>query len=225
MTNDKTRKLLDFDPLGEAEKLTGSSYKEDEGTGALGMLLHMEHGAEVRREMEASNDTHYNSTFAEARAVYADLGFEEVFAEHYQGYNGNTELELILWHSDGVLAHLTSYSWGDKEPGQNSSTMWMNWKYNEGEYPSGMSGSFIFDGDTNLHTWAGDRDVRTGLRYHFEDMRETGTFLSPWLRRPWMWLINYADEQSSNGNYRAINARKIAALPAHVREAINVEEI
>jgi hypothetical protein len=42
MKKNKIQKLLDFDSLNEAEKITGKSYKNDDDTTALGFLMHIE---------------------------------------------------------------------------------------------------------------------------------------------------------------------------------------
>ena len=47
-----------------------------------------------------------------------------------------------------------------------------------------------------------------------------GTFVSPWVERPFLWLLNYMDTKTEGYDYKAINEARIAKLPEHVRTCI-----
>jgi hypothetical protein len=49
-------KILSFDPLDAAERLTGSSYKESPGTVSLGMAMAQEHNRLKSHVLSEAND-------------------------------------------------------------------------------------------------------------------------------------------------------------------------
>ena len=45
--------------------------------------------------------------------------------------------------------------------------------------------------------WIGDNDVREGLAFRLEQMRSGGQFVTPWIERPFLWLLNYTEADST----------------------------
>lgn len=219
--------LMKVDPLAEAEKITGQSYKDDNGTMSLGFAMHMLHNDRVRAAAEASGDTHYNSTFEQALAVFLDLDFDVVLEDHFEGSNGAQETYLVLWNEDGVLGTLESHE-GTR---MNSAKIYYN-------VMSGVplpwdvtsSGSYaVYDADLHAFVWAGDHDVRTGFRASFSALQEAGTFLPRWVKRPHLGLVAYREWHDLPRNDRGypdyresdkIREERILRLPEHVRKAI-----
>ena len=100
---------LRFDPLAEAERLTGKSHKDDAATSSLGFGLALIHNQEKEALLRSTADSHFNMAFAETVALYADLGFDQVYREQFTG-SGGAETYLILWHPEGILATCESYA-------------------------------------------------------------------------------------------------------------------
>ncbi len=62
MSNPHNKEILAslaVDPLAMAERITGKSYKDDESTSGLGMLLSLQHNRNKRDLLEFMGDTHY----------------------------------------------------------------------------------------------------------------------------------------------------------------------
>lgn len=199
---------LNFDPLLAAEGMTGQSYKDDEATLLLGVGMAMEHNQRKDRLLRERADSHFSMDFEPACLLFTDLGFEEVYRETFDGYHKG-ETFVIMWHPDGLLATCESYG-----KHRNMAKVYYNYRHHSGGYPGGhltSSGSMCGD------VWIGDHDAREGIRHNLNAMRAEGRFLSKWVARPFLWLVNYGEK---DGDCEAINAAKIARLPADVQRRI-----
>jgi hypothetical protein len=206
---DNVAAALSFDPLAAAEKITGSSYKEDAETATLGMGLAMLHNQRKDALLKSAADSYLNMSFTEQMALFAALGFEEVYRESFAG-DAVAETFTILWHLDGLLATCESY--GTR---RNTAKVHYNYRHQTGGYPAGLTSS----GHMRDDVWVGDHDASEGIRHNLSAMRAEGVFLPQWAERPWLWLLNYS-ESKGDCDYAAINSAKIARLPERVRSAI-----
>lgn len=203
--------LLRFDSLDRAEKITGKSYKEDEGTTLVGILLMQENTRAKESILKAQDDSTFSNELGRYKRIIAEEGFKNVLEVDFQGYDC-LEKFFVYWHDDGIL--LTFDTYGGKSV--NGGKFKYNWKPNEGADFSVLSshGGYV-DG-----VIAGDHDCREAIRYHIRRLREEGTFLNPWVKQPFLWLLHYQDTKVENYDYKAITAYRIAQLPEHVKKAI-----
>lgn len=183
--NNEFDKILNYDALYEAEKITGHSYKEDEGTMALGMLLHMEHGKRKQDELALRGDTYWNMPYAEAIDVFRGQGFETVWAYAYVDERGRNRQASALW-SEGILIVADEY-----EGKLNTAKMEFNWVPNEGEdftkfFHNQISGGMEhrsegFD-DVEGDPWVGVADIHIveGFVHKLEKLRASGQLLKTW---------------------------------------------
>lgn len=208
--------LLRFDPLAYAETVTGKSYNDDEATSRLGLLLALQNNEQKHNELSLRDDTYYGSPFWNTLRIYTDLRFTSVHAHLFPSTAADQASDrfVVLWHENGLLATLESY--GDMT---NTTNLYYNWQPNEGvnrsEFTS--SGQFI---SPEFITWSGNHDVREGLRHILSRLRDHGTLLPTWKRRPSLWLLDYSQTNVDDYDYTAINEEIIARLPETVREAI-----
>lgn len=213
--------LLSFDALSTAEKLTGKSYKEDEATMRMGFAMHLLNGECKRNELALRDDTVHSNPWSHTLKVYADLGFETVYAKAFRGRYGTEEFE-VLWRSDGLLAKVESFTLAGRVS-TNHSDLYYNWRPNpevdRWEYTSsGHCHTPSYDqGD---HVWIGHHDVREAMRHKIAQLEAHGEFLTPWVERPFLWLLTYMDTKDPDYDHKAITASVIAELPEHVRKAI-----
>lgn len=215
--------LLTMDPLAEAEKVTGESYKDNEETQALGMLLHMEKAAAVREEMGLRDDTFYSSEFGHALRVLMDLGFQiihqhDFFPRSRSNKGSRIEQFVVMWR-DGVLITATSYMGTTV----NSLNAYYNWEPHEGVNPFTFTASGHLHGDSydaGRKVWIGHQDFRQGLRHYLARLEDNGRFLSTWVERPSLWLLDYDQEQDNDADYKTINEQVIATFPAEVIKAM-----
>lgn len=204
--------LMRTDPLAEAEKVTGKSYKEDEATSALGFLLHLANVEAKQRAAAASDDTHYSSSLEDTLRIYRELGFTELLLDRFEGSDGAPETYRILWHEDGILATVESY----QTTHRNNTKIWYNVRFPDGAgWPVTSSGQYLDD-----HVWVGDHDMREGMRVKLAGLRGAGTFLPVWRKRPFLWLLTYMDSKVEGYDHKAITEERISRLPEHVQAAI-----
>ena len=174
-----------FDPLAEAERITGKSYKEDKDTEALGLQLHFAHVQNKRRVMENAGDTDFSCSMIKFDHILRSNGFEPVGAELVE-----SDRCWLYWHaywrSPGQLLLCEYLDWiGERgaEPSMcvNNAKCWYNWRPdstdNHWEYTS--SGHFAKDEDDLV--WIGDHDAREGIITSLNRLAANGEFLEPWV--------------------------------------------
>lgn len=216
--------LLRFDALAAAERITGQSYKEDGPTMALGAILHLDASARKREELALRDDTHYGMATHDALRIYAELGFEEIHGHQFEGTYG-PEIYRVLWHPDGILATVESYSWTGEKPGVNNTKIYFSHQATDSEpvlWKFPMSGRSPSAGIST-----GDIDTREGLRHILAKLRDAGEFLNPWVEPGYLSLVDYAqwhtqDDVSprSLDFSKNITAEVVSTFPLEVRQAI-----
>lgn len=205
-------KLLSFDPLAEAEQVTGQSYKDDEVTKALGFIMALQHNDEKAVELGLRDDSYYNIAHDEYLRIVEDLGFTLVFTEAF----GPDEAYQVYWRR-GVL--LTVESYGEA---LNSAKAYFNMEFREGESPWAYRLSGRVNGpayDKGRTVWVGDFDAREGLRHQLARLEAAGTFLEPWVEQPFLWLLNYMETRGEY-DHALITSMKLDRLPVEVQAAI-----
>jgi hypothetical protein len=219
--------MLRTDPLAEAEKLTGKSYKDDEATASLGFLMHIAHNERKEKELGLRDDTFFRTPFVDTLRIYTELGFELVYHEHFRGKDdAGMEQYVILWR-DGILATIDSYTWstGDQKPTTNSNNFYYNWMPSTDDFwDCTSSGHFITEAyDQGRKIWSGYHDGREALRHNLARMESKGTFLPEWEERAFLWLGNREEQRDLKWNdpkRNKITARIIAHFPQHVQDAL-----
>lgn len=217
-------KLLSYDALGEAEKCTGKSYKEDEGTVALGMFGMMVNHQRREQLLTEAGDT----TFSMDTDPYFTLVLEEGFhclrtIPFKDPHDGGDETMFIMWHPDDGLLLV----WDTYHGKRNRADIYFNWTGRErGLWPIRASGCWTGDFDNKAAplTWVGHFDAREALLHHLTWFRANGVFLKQWMKRPFLWLLHYGDTHSKEYDHEAINAERIASLPAGVQQSLLAEE-
>lgn len=219
--------LVKMDPIAVAEKITGQPYEDDNTTMALGMMLQMEQGAAIKEEMSLRDDSFYGSKFADALRVLDEMGFAIIHQHEYVYSSFDTDAVpdrfIVLWR-DGVLAVLTSY----QATTINTFNIYYNWRFNEQDGSSLFS--FVASGGLNQDAyaqgekiWVGHHDVRTGFRHTMNRLEMNGSFLSTWVERPFLWLVDTKQENEPDYDYREITDEVISTFPAEVVQAISPE--
>lgn len=178
--------ILNYDPLYEAEKATGLSYKEDDGTSALGMLLALEHGKRKQDELALRGDTYWNMPWAEAVDVFQGQGFVPVWALAYVDEHGLNRQAVAMW-SDGVLLVADEY-----RGHLNTAKIEFNWRPFDGSddfvpfFHNQISGGMEHRGegfdDIEGDPWTGVADIHVveGFIHKLEKLRASGELLKTW---------------------------------------------
>lgn len=100
-------KILNYDPIDDAEKIIG---ERNDVSAGLGLLLSMTKNKLVRELMEESGDTHYNIEFEKAIKILEELRFIEEYSEFFHNNNQKEETIKIFVHEElTAVAVIESY--------------------------------------------------------------------------------------------------------------------
>ncbi|MGE0714804.1 MAG: hypothetical protein AB7P02_05125 [Alphaproteobacteria bacterium] len=200
--------LLRFDPLHAAGEITGHSYKTDPDTEMLGLVLALNHNAAKQEALEASGDTTMSSDLARYLGIIAGVGFEQVLTDDFVGRWGDEERLLVFARRDGLLLKFDTF----RGKSVNGGDVYFNWRRNDASFRPECSGSMVAD-----DVWAGSFDCREALVHKVRRLETHGSFLAPWVARPFLWLLHYSDPDAPSYDHAAITAARIERLPDWVR--------
>lgn len=207
------QEALDYDPIHHAEQILGTEYRKSDKATMLGLFLMHQQRGEKDGLLLLNNDTNsWSQTFKEWEAVILDMGFSKV----YEAPIADTgDFHRIYWHDDGILLNVDSYS---EDTTANSATAYFFFKGPYGAMHRCSHGwSHEEDG---ISVFDASRDARDGFRFAIDQMREAGSFVSPWPEFPFLWLLNYMDTKTDDYDYKSITAERIKQLPINIQKAI-----
>lgn len=224
--------LLDFDPLGAAEEIRGTSYKDDQGTTALGFAL-MQNSHQMRTEaLEARDDTtFYNKLDRYTRIIEQD-GFELVLKEDFLSRDGKPEAFFIYWHArDNLVLEFDTYQ-TENVNGGNVYYNWVPHPYYDSHdwYKAVHSGGFDNYDDEERRVWSGYTDCREALIFELDKLRHYGTFVNPWRGDARLWLAHHGDtlnivddphHTKAIDRSKFVTRMRVCRLPLEVLEAIS----
>lgn len=210
--NNELEKALRFDSLAEAEKITGKNSGDDESTVLLGMALGWQHAEGKSALLKANNDTGtLGETFDDVLAIIRDLGFTEYYRHQIKDTD---DIFCVFWR-DGILLTAESYTWSNKSRCVlNSSNAYF---FYQGDYETmppctcGMEEEGI---------WHVNIDGRDGLRFQLDKFESGGKILSQWLKKPFLWLVDYQQKNIEGYDYKAIANEILDTLPVEIQKAI-----
>jgi hypothetical protein len=215
MSDELLKKLLNYDALDNAERITGKSYKEDPLTETIGFIDHVRSCAEKRETLELLDDTTFSNTLERYTRILREEGFEQVLCLPFTGRDEKPETFQVWFHPDGLLLKFDTYGSGSI----NGGNFYFQIRLNSNSARIGMRCSSQMS-RVDESAMIGDFDCREALRFHIRQLRSAGTLLAQWVEKPWLWLLHYMDTEDPNYNHKAITAERVALLPEHVRKAI-----
>ena len=223
-TDEKIGSILGADPLDIAEKITGTSYKDDSATVSLGMVLMQARRKELDTLMAQTDDTVFSNDTENYLRIVRSIGFQEILKVDFTNdYSKAPESLYVFWHdADGILLKFDTYD----THRVNGGKFYYNWRPNDQTLrgPHVLSSGSYTEETENGYVWAGDHDCREALRFHIRQLKTYGTFVKPWIRKPFLWLLHYVDTRSGTGKYdfEAINNERIVLFPENVRKGMGL---
>jgi len=226
---------LSFDSLSEAEKLTGRSYKNDDTVTWLGIGLTQQNSADRQRLLEETDDTTFSNDLERYLRIVTDEGFELLLRDEFEcvldPQQPRQEAFYVLFsRAEGLLMEFNTfgdnhvnggkfyYNWKPAWDINDRSVLWPQGLLSSGGYQKLPDGSYI---------WAGDHDCREAVRFHLRRLRQHGTFVTPWVKRPYFSLLNYTERRQSpkqwpaSGEYaKSITEARLLRLPEDVQAAL-----
>jgi hypothetical protein len=214
--NTQLEEALAYDPIAEAEKITGLDARKHNAVAWLGMSLMHKQREEKNALLFLNRDTNsWAQSLEEWTAVIVEMGFEEILCDEIP--DTQDKLRIYWRKADGVLLVTDSYN----GKSVNSATACFNYR-GPRDAMHKTSNGFVKEVD-GVEVWAGSRDAREGLRYALDAMTKAGQLLPVWVKRPWLWLLHYNYTKVEGYDYKAITEERISRLPEDVRKAITPE--
>ena len=214
--NKQLEDALAYDPIAEAEKLTGLDSRKSDAVAWLGMSLMHKQREEKNALLFLNRDTNsWAQSLEEWTSVIVEMGFEEILCDEIPGTQD--KLRIYWRKADGVLLVTDSYN----GKSANSATAYFNYR-GPRDAMHQTSNGFAKEVD-GVEVWEGSRDAREGLRHALDSMAEAGQLLPVWVKRPFLWLLHYNDTKPKDYDHKAITEERIARLPEDVRKAITPE--
>ena len=227
--------VLKFDPLAEAEKLTGVSYKDSEATSYLGFSLAMDHNKMKNEELRSRGDTTLSNKLGRYKEIITSAGFELCVRDEVNGRPdgddvASNEAYYIYAHRDGLLLAFDTYF---DETTVNGGKVYYNWTpapdlENRWSFTSsGSMADIIIDGET-VKVWYGDHDCREAILHNLNNLREHGRFVPQWLKPPHLYLMSFMDWDEvrdlrypeSSEAINKITAERISRCPQWVQDMV-----
>ena len=235
LSPDRLKRILDYDPLYEAEKIAG---RRTDASAALGFVFAQE-SSRVKQEVLAErDDSVFSSDYENYRRIIESMGFKMVFEESFEhtfndGDPAATDFYRIFARRDGLILDTDSYSYvGGSRRTTNGAKLHFNLRLEGDKWPSRCSGTCVREngagwGDADYQeggasVWVGDTDAREAIRYRLGDLSACGTFLCKWVRRPWFSLTHHGDKKRGEygSYYEAATAERVVQLPDWVQDIL-----
>lgn len=223
--SDLIENLLNIDPLDAAEQLTGSSYKDDAGTAALGMLMMFERNDRLTQALTAADDTLLINDVDRYLRIIHEMGFELglkmpfTAKSLYDDADTINETFYVFARRDGFLLAFDTYD----TTRVNSAHLYYCLATDDDTWHTCVSsGGGMSIGD-DKYVWCGHHNARHALRHTVEKLKTQATVLPIWPEhnKAWLWLLTYADTREDGYDSKAINAERLEMLPSWIRQMIN----
>lgn len=210
--------ILKTDPLYEAEKVTGKSYKESEQTTLLGMLIAMDHGERKKEMLQSRGDSYMSMTVEYYENLLEENGFKEAHCHSFTCPHYGTEQYFKVFYHPIHFCLLTFETFG--KTSVNSTKMYSQVKtdnYSDDEeiiYGLMCSRSTEKDPDDpekNIHILS--HDCREGMLNYFNKIKNK---MINWKFMPHVWFVDYAQEKEEDFDYKSISNSVIKTFPKEV---------
>ena len=211
-------KLMDIDPIDDAERDTGKDAS-DPATGALGFAYMKDKHARLNEMLAMNDDTQFQNEVKNYFRIVKSEGFNPVLEVPFKSRDSIDESLFIFWHPTEFLL-LVCDTWGGRHHHINSANVYFNWLPKEKKcvFPPHASGGMGSRTDETDFTFSGHYDAREAFRYKLWWLRTHGKTIR-WKYQPFLWLLHHGDTAEAY-NYDAIMEARLAQLPNEVRNAI-----
>lgn len=230
ISDDRVRRLLEYDPLLEAES-------ESQVTGvdadAIGLFNVHANAAAKQEALSKRRDTFWSCPIDYFREILKIEGFWLIDKTGVQG-----DEEQFYWQpEDGILLHSSQH--GETDPHLDAASLYFNclvpfgkWKELRG-VPCSSAPVKLSTGDE--FTCRYTLDGREGMRFKLRKLRTYGAFVSPWIMPPlltplvfsseWYAIRRARDDTSfllEDPSVVSVHDKRIARMPVDVRACLAV---
>lgn len=222
--NEKTKNILNFDPVATAETLIGKQHEDwDLKTDAMAAsALVMATNQAKADHLKSIGDTHLGITWIEFIEITKAYGFKSGYCQKFTGTGwsdkGVEEEEIIFFHEEkGLILHAESFSGKSVNSAKVYGEVKIGDKLEEKQWEALNGYSHGSNGNGTMHF---EVDVREGFRFHLDAISEAFEFSKNWSEVPFLWFLNYMDSKVENYDFKKITNQKINASTSEVKKII-----
>ena len=223
--DDEIRKALNRDPIAEAEKIAG---RRTEASMWVGLALVQDNARDKEALLSLTGDSYSRAPLKDYLRVITKAGFEKCLEIDFVSSTGRSSADpekyFVFFQSEnGILLSFDTYTWPKAKPTVNSGNFYYNWQPNtDTPHRCTSSGSYItYDKEKNTGIWGGSHDCREAILFNIRQLKENGKFLTPWVERPWLWLLHHGDSRVPGYDHKMVTEARIKMLPEHVQTCIS----
>jgi len=166
---------LNFDAIAVAKDLSKVLNLHGKDAGMLTLAIAMDASKRRSDLLSERNDTNYRLNFSGTVELLEENGFELCVTIPFVDPDGVHEEQRIYWHPE-LLTLLTMESYQGES--LNSGTMYFCWKPNKPNASTPERASGTWKGyTTNNPCFQGSIDIREGLFYNIQKMKDQGSFV------------------------------------------------
>lgn len=222
--NEKTKNILNFDPVATAETLIGKQHEDwDLKTDAMAAsVLAMATNQAKADHLKSIGDTHLGITWIEFIEIAKAYGFKSGYCQKFTGTGwsdkGVEEEEIIFFHEEkGLILHAESFNGKSVNSAKVYGEVKIGDKLEENQYEALNGCSHSGNGNC---TMSFNVDVREGFRFHLNALSEAFEFSKSWSTLPFLWFLNYMDSKDENYDFKKITKLKINTSTSEVKKII-----
>lgn len=132
---------------------------------------------------------------------------------------GIEEEEIIFFHEEkGLILYAESLGGKSVNSAKVYGEVKINEKLEENQYYA-LYGCSAYGRNRN-GTMSIEVDVRQGFLSHLEAISKAFKFSTKWTKVPFLWFLNYMENEKDDFNYKKITEQKIKACTPEVRKII-----
>lgn len=238
----KLNEVLNFDTFSEAERIVGKPHEEfNDDEQMFALALHAQHSENKRTMLQESNDTHFSMKWEEFKKLMLLNGFS--IGMSYKFINKGIENEAILFYnSNGIVIWSTSYyenlnmaklyaqiGYDDEINFVTKKLEFWDKTYQElvktPKIEKALASLNDFSHDAFMNIKQGihiSLDCREGMFYKLSEVKKHFTFFKEWTSSPFLWFLDYTEENEQNYDYKAITKEKILKCSPEAQSIMQV---
>jgi hypothetical protein len=214
MNNEEIMKLLNYDPLYEAEKVTGKSYKEDEITSKVGFINMGCNNRKKETALKEIKDTYFNIPVQECVEIFQNYGYKSIYVDTHDGEYG-LDIFYVMYNKD-IYSIVTFDSFiGNKI---NSGEMYINVDFGSDEnmkylwkIPCSSSPLKSYKFGRSIHL-----DIREGAITKLKSILTNGNPIKNINENVWYWGVPYWINEKSEISRQEYVYNYLKTLPSYV---------
>lgn len=230
--NNEIERALNFDPIAEAEKVTGKGHWSgfDSADNSLALLMGITSNANKKDLLAQANDTYFGMSWSYFIDQLFSRGFKLGTAWRFTDdkYGEiHEEVAVIYYREDGILIFAESYS---NATSVNSGKCWYELEFSDEANSTGDAfRRIIRTGGMHAEKKLNNQiDIREGLFHKLETAAECGKFIPVWEHNTFLWISDYVESRLISGyksedygvEMHKLTSKHISACPEIVQKMV-----